>query len=271
MKVLKKWTWKTKKVSPQTIIDSAGHLQADKGWYEADLCREWRKAPTYLAWAEQAFAQKSEFGWDAALCYAKRAVCCQIDRFMMANHLGKFLDKRNYPQKMELLQDIGISLPNVLHELIIDPRNEIEHGYFAASEKQARQAVEICKMFLHVIEFEAGNGAIISLGGKPNHRFSGGGDVGKERQEAKYEIEDWFEPRLFIDCFSYSSHQVLLVYPKDNELCHCSLDDFTIDKAKAFVKILRQQHQRGSDRGEDMQERYFRILREDCGFDSLAF
>ena len=167
MKPLKKWAWKTKKVSPQVIIDSATHLKPDKDWFEADLCLKWRKATTYLDWAEHAFARKDEFGWDAARCYAKRAVCCQIDRFMLASHFGRYLDKRNYPQKMHLLQEVGITLPTVLHELIIDPRNEIEHGYDAATEKQARHAVEICKMFLRTIEFVADSGAIISLGDSP--------------------------------------------------------------------------------------------------------
>ena len=110
-----------------------------------DLVPQWNRAEEYVTWARTALGMASPLGQDAAVCYAKRAVCRLIDSLMLYNHLQRWAGD-NYPSKIEMLEKIGIEIKSVIYELVIDSRNDIEHNYSGATEKQARHAVELAEM-----------------------------------------------------------------------------------------------------------------------------
>src|SRR5712691_944470 len=54
------------------------------------LVSDWTSSDTYLRWAHDSLAQNTPLGFDAALCYAKRSACREIDAFMVCNHFSRF-------------------------------------------------------------------------------------------------------------------------------------------------------------------------------------
>src|SRR5690349_21903094 len=89
---------------------------------------DWIPAADFLAWAQQGLAGGGAHGLSDAITYAKRAVASRIDALALFNHLRPIL-RSSYPRRMEALQEIGIDVPEVVHDLVIDPRNDLEHDY----------------------------------------------------------------------------------------------------------------------------------------------
>src|SRR5262249_20268005 len=116
------WTWRKEGVSPQEILDAVKTLPMGSNWYEMDLISEWIGAECYLFWASECLERNDQFGLDAAVCYAKRAVCRQIDGLMIQNHLQAFVGCK-YPRKAEMLRQVGLPVRGIVQDLIIDTRN----------------------------------------------------------------------------------------------------------------------------------------------------
>src|SRR5260370_3187100 len=136
------WTWRQTKVQAEDILSAARTLEVKSSRYEIDLVSDWTSSDTYLQWAHNSLAQNTPLGFDAALCYAKRSACREIDAFMICNHFGRFRGT-NYPAKMKMLSQVGLSTPDLIYELIIDPRNDVEHSYKGCTWAQAKRAVEL--------------------------------------------------------------------------------------------------------------------------------
>src|SRR6059036_1623445 len=114
------WRWHEQTAAPRDILDAARTLPPGSNFYEIDLISDWTRAECYLSWAHNCLARNDSFGWDAAVCYAKRAACQQIDALMVYNHLRAFVGS-NYPEKAEMLEQVGLPVPSIIQELIIDP------------------------------------------------------------------------------------------------------------------------------------------------------
>ncbi len=82
---------------------------------------------------------------------------------MHYNRLNRWVGG-TYPSKIEMLQKVGIELKTVIYELVIDIRNDIEHSYSRATEKQARHAVELAEMAFPPLVAEASVWATVTLG-----------------------------------------------------------------------------------------------------------
>src|SRR5438034_4341835 len=76
-----------------------------------------------------------------------------MDGFLFHNLLSHFLGK-NFKLKAEMLADLRVPGLNLVRDLVIDPRNDIEHEYTLTTEKQARNAVELAELFLAGTEDE---------------------------------------------------------------------------------------------------------------------
>ena len=87
-------------VEAETLLDAAETLSPCGNYLAVDLTAAWVPETNYLTWAKKALGGGDAFGFDAAVCYAKRAACCRIDKFIVQNHLSYFL-KAKYPEKME--------------------------------------------------------------------------------------------------------------------------------------------------------------------------
>ena len=82
------------------------------------------------------FKVKDDWRLVSTVAYAKRAVCCVIDTLILIHHL-EYAKKCNYPVKIDGLTSIGIDVDNIIQELIIDPRNEMEHKYKVPEPKES--------------------------------------------------------------------------------------------------------------------------------------
>jgi hypothetical protein len=90
---------------------------------------------------------------------------------MRCNHLGCFLH-HNYPDKITMLSRVGLSIPKIIHELIIDPGNDVEHSYTPLTEERAAHAVELAGLFLQATSDERAHQAIISINWSVSVRHS---------------------------------------------------------------------------------------------------
>jgi hypothetical protein len=225
--------WKKLKRIPADIlsgwasISPATHLQDFTFLYNPNPT--WVEADTYLAWSREALARSDAFGWDAAVCYAKRAVCRRIDGFLFNNHLGRY-EKKLYPEKMKLLEGIDIVVPAVVRDLIIDRRNDIEHSYLEASPAEAQHAVEIAAMYLRDTLEESKGLALLSIGP--------GITAGPLIQGNFNPVFSGEEPVFVIDPTG-PTPRAMIVHPKDDEVVHAELSDFELGDLTRLAKRLR--------------------------------
>jgi hypothetical protein len=224
------------KIDPADILDGARTLSRRHAVWTMDVIPEWLKADEYLTWAKTGLNLDSSFGFDAAVCYAKRAVCRLIDSVLIHNHLG---DRAGtYPQKMELLATIGIVIPDVAHDLVIDPRNDIEHGYRSIVPRHARNAVQIAELVLTALRVESERQAIISLGL----------NYGPMIQSAVNDGEPWpwgyganpKDTMLVVDMLS-SKPKVMMIDHAYETARFAYLAEFKSDQAIDLVAQLREQ------------------------------
>jgi hypothetical protein len=102
------------------------------------------EAEEFLRFAEKDLAQGDEHGLVNALSNAKRAIDGQVDKV-----LGCFglLSRRNFPQKMAMLRDMGIIAPRIVNK-VVKARNYLEHEYQAPVQEQVEDALDIALLFV---------------------------------------------------------------------------------------------------------------------------
>lgn len=114
----------------------------------AIVCKHWPQPKKYM---DEAAEQRASENFSMSVGLSKKAVCVAIDRLIHACHLEKYRNK-NYVQKIEKLEKLGIEIPLVIHDLIINVRNRDEHEYTDATSIEARYAIEIATLFLGWLE-----------------------------------------------------------------------------------------------------------------------
>jgi hypothetical protein len=191
-------------------------------------------------------------GWDFALCYAKRAVCRAIDALFICNHFSHWIQD-NYPSKLETLAQVGISIPGVVYDLIIAPRNALEHEYDGATEKSARHAVDVADLFLDRVSTEVSNGAVISLGTSGNFRRERYDKPGGEYDRISFDLQRSSRPMFLVDVLS-TPHLALILIPKDQELLVAPMDAFSRAEVLALAQVLRAPLAAGNYRWYDVAE-----------------
>jgi hypothetical protein len=102
------------------------------------------EAEEFLRFAEKDLAQGDKHGLVNALSNAKRAIDSQVDKV-----LGCFglLSRRNFPQKMAMLRDMGIIAPRIVNK-VVKARNYLEHEYQAPMQEQVEDALDIARLFV---------------------------------------------------------------------------------------------------------------------------
>jgi len=106
----------------------------------------WVSSDDYLSWAMTDITSNDQRGWSNAVANSKRSVCRRIDTLLLCCQLDRYL-KENYPERLRALQEVGLPAPNIVHSLIIDPRNVQEHAYHEVSAEAASHAVDIAHLF----------------------------------------------------------------------------------------------------------------------------
>jgi len=232
------WNWRCVVVDPNAILDAAKTLPVTTSWFEIDPTVGLTSSAEYLLFARKLLAENTPLARDAAVCYAKRAVCRQIDAFMMCNHLAAFLGS-NYPVKIEMLKEIAIPVLDVVRDLVIDPRNDMEHKYIIPSATQAKHAVEIAELFMQSIEKEHERHAIISLASSISVIQQRCCEPGNEYERLEFSLDKRHKPMLFVDPGDEES-VVMIIHPGDQEVTRCPLSQFKREQATTLAKLLRQ-------------------------------
>jgi hypothetical protein len=246
------WAWTHNSVLPADIIGGMKTLPIMGSPVGFRIVDSWTPSSTYLGWAKKILARKDVAGWDFALCYAKRAVCRAIDALFICNHFGHLIQD-NYPSKLETLAQVGISIPGVVYDLIIAPRNALEHEYDAPTEKSARHAVDVAGLFLDQVSAEVSRGAIISLGTSGNYRRDRCDKPGAEYDRISFDLLPNSRPMFLVDVLS-TPHRAVILIPKDKELLVAPMDVFSRPEVLQLVQLLRAPLAAGNYRWYDLAE-----------------
>jgi len=194
-----------------------------------------------------------------ALCYAKRAACCRLDMLLRYNHLTPFV-RANYPKKIEALERVGISIPGVVHELVIDPRNEMEHNYQNPDNAVARHTVDIAELFVHATEAEHKRASIVAV----NWNIMGSHLLTDGRDHVKFR-EFNHKPMLFIDVF-VDPATAKVVDPGSNEIRFAKLKSFSEEKAIELARLLRGNYSHSSLSVSGRGARFYQEMKRQAGF-----
>jgi hypothetical protein len=232
--VMKEYVYK--KIKPMDMIQRAKTLDNTSIIHKCfDFEESGITSKTYLEWAQRGYEEGGEYGFNSCISNAKLAVCSKLDNLLILNHLRKLLS-HPYPRKIEVLEVIGVQIPSVVYDLIIEPRNDLEHSYVAPSEKTAKHALGVAKLALPGISDEFCG--VIALNW-----------IGYSLQTAIVEEPTAFpgwgsEPVLFVDIFD-KAPKILFIDETKNEISLTNLDTFNKNEAIGFAKLLRSIHQFG--------------------------
>lgn len=232
------WKWTRNEVQPEDILDAARAIAVTTTRITIDLTSDWVKARRYLEWATATLSHGGEQAWDSAAGWAKRAVCRQMDGILAHNHLGRFLGQ-NYKKKAEYLTRLKVPGLSLLRDLVIDPRNDIEHAYALATEEQARRACELAELFLGATEPAVSLPAIAALGWSIDYSGAFCSKPGKEYERHDFTVKHHHGPTLLIDGYAKVA-EVFVLHPKDEALSICPRDSFSSDQMIELNGRLRQ-------------------------------
>jgi len=122
-------------IAAQDFLTAARAIRANSA-NTCSLNRHWTKPATYLEWARRGFRDADNYGLANTITYSKRAACCRIDRLIHNYHLQR-LHRASFPEKIQGLERIGIDIPSVIQELIINPRNGASPFFYTEIKRLA--------------------------------------------------------------------------------------------------------------------------------------
>jgi hypothetical protein len=230
------FVWTKTPVAPADILDAVktigGHAQRELNLIPED----WVEADQYLSWAQAGLTNDNPLGWEVGLTYAKRAVCRRIDGLLLNNYFGHQL-RHKFPAKIELLKAIGIRVPNLVQDWIIQRRNRVEHDYTLADREHATYAEEIAGLFLQATAQEAARKIALIAGGSVwNHQYGGSfPDLDTERLNA---MGVSAEPIIFFDAYA-GPVTVGILYPYEMEYRYTRVTNFQDKEMIEFAQRMR--------------------------------
>src|SRR5262245_38711765 len=222
------WEWTKQRVAPDDILDGARAITGRGGSYGVRLVPHWTPARSSMEWAKAALERGGDDGWDSAAGWAKRAVCRQMDCILVHNHLQPFLGK-NYKDNAGYLAALKVPGLPVLRDLVIDPRNDIEHAYALATKEQAEMACHIAELFLGATEKEANAPAMVDLGWA--FEYAAWNSAGPEGVKHFFKVTLNKDHAPFLVVSGYpDGPEVMILYPQDELVSVCPLTDFRSDQ-----------------------------------------
>ena len=223
-------------VAAQDFLTAARAIRAD----HASTCAlnsHWTKPATYLEWSRRGFRDADDYGLANTITYAKRAACCRIDRLIHNYHLQR-LHRGSFPEKIQALERIGIGIPSVIQELIINPRNELEHDYVPAEPATARRALDIATLFLTATDSVDSEESIIALNMNVQYAHPFNLKTGEERVT----FNGWSKGvMLFMDIFA-EPQTAKIVDGEHGELRYVELAKLTRQEAIELAGVLRSHY-----------------------------
>jgi len=235
-------------VAAQDFLTAASAIPATNA-NTCSLNRHWTKPATYLEWAGRGFRDADDYGLANAITYAKRAACCRIDGLIHNYHLQR-LERASFPEKIEALEHIGIEIPSVIQELIINPRNQLEHDYVPPDADTARRAWGIATLFLTATDSVDSQESIIAL--NMNMQYTNA----INHREQRVTFNGWSKgAMLFMDIFA-EPQTAKIVDGEHQEVRYVELAKFTRQEAIELASILRG-HYSLQNRGSSGASQFF--------------
>jgi len=220
-------------ITPDDLLDAAATIPLGR-FVTCDWLDHWIPAFIFLDWGLRGLEEGDDNGLTNAVSHAKRAVGCRIDMLLQYNHMTPFIHD-NYPEKINALREIGVKIPNVVHELVISPRNELEHMYEQPSNDSAKHAVGIAELFLHATEPERKVNSIIATGWNvlSNHVND------SKRQYIEFIGFRKDTTMLFVDVFE-NHRKVKVIDAENQEIRSIRLDSFSRPQSTKLAQLLRK-------------------------------
>lgn len=246
------------KISVAELLDAARTIPTREVHRCSDLDGNWVSSSTYMDWARCGLAAEDDCGLSNCVAYAKRAVCRRIDALLLANHLHPF-SSRKYPDRMKALTDIGIDIPGIVHELVISPRNVMEHAYERPNAAAATHALELADLLLRATQEEDDRKAVVAL----NWCILGGMSISDGKMDC------WFhkyteDSMLFVDPFE-EPKSAKIVDGGNLEVRFARLDSFEAADAVELAKILRKNCSAGSSTDTSYPAAYYHTMKQQGG------
>jgi hypothetical protein len=221
-------------ISPQDLLDAGRTIPIG----EIATCNwlgDYVPSAEFLHWARRGLTAGDAQGLSDAITYAKRAVASRIDALVLFNHLRPFL-RSTYPRKMEALDQLGLEVPDVVHDLVIDPRNDLEHEYSWPQANTARHAVGIADLLLRATQSEYDRTSIVAV----QWNINGSQLISPSGEVVTFQ---GFGPRtmLFIDVFE-EMPAAKIVDPTVPEIRSVALASFDEEQALSLAELLRRNY-----------------------------
>ena len=251
-------------IAPQDVIDAIRSLDIRRRT-RCDWLTEWLSEEQMLAWARDSLDRNDERGNADALTWAKRAVCARIDRCLMLCLLSE-IAPREYPPRIEILRKVGIELPDVVHEFVIKPRNELEHLYrLPPGQAVAKYAVEIAQLSLRATE-------VYLKGGRLRERRCGCVALNwsilyRSARPGATEFQGFAnEPMVFVDVID-EPIKVKVVDPVNGEIRFACLPSFGKNEAIELCTLLNRWSDDARSKSEGWETvRFLRAAKQMLGF-----
>jgi len=125
--------------SSSVEMDAASHIEVDSPF---DL-----KAEDFLNCAEEDIKGNKDKDIINALSNAKRAIENRADLLLYAFGYPILEEQWNFPNKVEILNNIGVTAPRILRK-INKIRNLLEHKYKLPTREEVEDAIDVAILFL---------------------------------------------------------------------------------------------------------------------------
>lgn len=257
--------FRRKELEPADILSAAATIPVSDAhtcnWFQ----EKWITPQVYLEWARRSLSEgKDDYNLINAVCHAKRTACRIIDHLILSNHLYVFKGK-NYPIKITALSQIDISIVPIVHKLVIDPRNQLEHEYERAHQEEAEEAVQIADLFLNASRTELERKPIVALAW--NVQVAHSIRVRNDEVQESVGFHGFSDhPMLFVDVFTEPA-EVKIVHPDDQEIYFTLLSSFTEGESIVLAKKLREHYaqQSGSWGTDNFSAHFFVEVKRQSG------
>jgi hypothetical protein len=183
-----------------------------------------------------------------------------MDGLLAHNHFGCFHGSNNQ-KKSEYLAALKVPGLALVRDLVIDPRNDIEHAYELATADQARRACELAELFLGATDQEAATPAILARGWNVNFRETRSVVPGKECHIIQLDLTKDHAPMLLILGYP-DAPEVLVTLPREETLRTCPLKDFAPDQVLKLNATLREWPKPNSFCSRSVEPDFLAILKE---------
>lgn len=214
-----------RKVNPGELLDGLKTIDHQNRYFCSTTCREWIESNKYIEWAKEMILADTDCSRNAALVFAKRAVCREVDTIVVKSHMYSLVAK-DYKQKLKALQQLECPAPTIIRDLILEPRNQSEHEYLLPTIKECEHAVEVAELIVERLSpFSEVNAPVFVLP-SCNVTVSSGPDY------YRFHVDNMpTDPLVLVDICNANGKTISIIFPNDREILTADLFEFEFSES----------------------------------------